>query len=146
VLSGRVVKLTTHLHLVSSVLHLSSWHTFLSVSLPAHSGRRPLIQFRNHFSQTVGLLGRVISPSQDLYLNTGQHKHRINGYTHQTCMPRVRFEPTIPASEREKTVNALDGAVAVTGTWHILPILITVHELLCPTKCSCNHCPANSII
>jgi hypothetical protein len=31
--------------------------------------------------QTVGLLGRVISSSQGLYLNTGQHKHRINAYT-----------------------------------------------------------------
>jgi hypothetical protein len=30
------------------------------------------------FLQTVGLLGRVISSSQDLYLNTGKHKHRIN--------------------------------------------------------------------
>jgi hypothetical protein len=27
-------------------------------------------------SQAVGLLGRVISSSQGLYLNTGQHKHR----------------------------------------------------------------------
>jgi hypothetical protein len=34
-----------------------------SVALPAHSGPRPLIQFRNHFSQSVGLLGRVISTS-----------------------------------------------------------------------------------
>jgi hypothetical protein len=30
------------------------------------------------FRQSVGLLGRVISPSQGLYLNAGQHKHRIN--------------------------------------------------------------------
>jgi hypothetical protein len=37
--------------------------------------------------QTVGLFGRVISSSQGLYLNTGQHKHRINTYTHQTFMP-----------------------------------------------------------
>jgi hypothetical protein len=38
--------------------------------------------------QTVGLLGRVISPSQGLYLNTWQHKHRINAYTpniHALC-------------------------------------------------------------
>jgi hypothetical protein len=48
---------------------------------------RPLIQFRNNFSQAVGLLGRVISPSQGCYLNTGQHKHRMNAYTHQTSMP-----------------------------------------------------------
>jgi hypothetical protein len=32
-------------------------------------------QFLDHL-QTVGLLGRVISSSQGLYLNTGQQKHR----------------------------------------------------------------------
>jgi hypothetical protein len=58
---------------------------FFAMALPAHSGPRPLTQFRNHFSQTVGLLGRVISPSQGRYLNTGQHKHRINAYTKRPC-------------------------------------------------------------
>jgi hypothetical protein len=29
------------------------------MTLPAHSGLRPLIQFCNHFSQTVGLLDRL---------------------------------------------------------------------------------------
>jgi hypothetical protein len=48
--------------------------------------------------QTVGLLGRVISPSQGLYLNTVQYKHRIDIYTHQTPKPCVGFEPTIPAT------------------------------------------------
>jgi hypothetical protein len=66
--------------------------------------------------QTVGLLGRVISSSQGLYLNTGQHKHRLNTYTYQTSMPCVGFEHTIPASERAKTVHALDRSVTVTGT------------------------------
>jgi hypothetical protein len=65
--------------------------------------------------QTVGLFGRVISPSQGRYLNTGQHKHRINAYTHQTSMPWVGFEPTIPATKRVKTVHALDRAATVTG-------------------------------
>jgi hypothetical protein len=60
---------------------------FFSMALPAHSGPWPLIQFRNYFSQTVGLLRRVISSSQGLYLLTGQHKHRINAYIHQTSMP-----------------------------------------------------------
>jgi hypothetical protein len=55
---------------------------FCPMALPAHSGPRPLIQFCNHFSETVELFGRVISPSQGRYLNTGQHKHRINAYTH----------------------------------------------------------------
>jgi hypothetical protein len=76
-----------------------------SMALPGHSGPCPLVQFRNHFSQTVGLLGRVISPSQGRYLNTGQHRCRINVYTHQTFMPWVGFEPIIPASGREKTVR-----------------------------------------
>jgi hypothetical protein len=68
-------------------------------------------QFRNNFSQPVGLLGRAISPSQGLYLNTGEHKHRINAYTHQTSMPYVGFKPTIPAFELAKT----DRSATVTG-------------------------------
>jgi hypothetical protein len=35
-----------------------------------------IFQFLDLFTQTVGLLGRVISQSQGLYLYTGQHKHR----------------------------------------------------------------------
>jgi hypothetical protein len=58
--------------------------------------------------QTVELLGRVISSSQGLYLNTGQQKHRINTYT-----------PTIPASERAKTVHALDRSATVTGLLNV---------------------------
>jgi hypothetical protein len=65
--------------------------------------------------QTVGLLGRVISPSQGLYPNTGQHKHRINTHTYQTFMPCVGFEPTIPAPERVKVVHALDRWATMTG-------------------------------
>jgi hypothetical protein len=42
-------------------------------------------QFLNHL-QTLGLLGRVISSSQGLYLNIGQHIHRKT-HTHQTSMP-----------------------------------------------------------
>jgi hypothetical protein len=57
----------------------------------------------------------VISPSQDLYLNTGQHEHRINAYTHQTYMPWMGFETTIPASERTKRVHALERSATVTG-------------------------------
>jgi hypothetical protein len=73
--------------------------SFLSMALPALSGPRPLIHFLNHFSQTVGLLVRVISPSQGRYLNKGLHKHRMNTYTHQTPMLCVGFARTIPAFE-----------------------------------------------
>jgi hypothetical protein len=56
-------------------------YIFFSMVLPAHSGPWPLIQFRNHFSQTVGLLGRMISPSQCRYLNTRQHKQNKRIHT-----------------------------------------------------------------
>jgi hypothetical protein len=56
------------------------------------------------FRQSVGHLGRGISPSQGRYLHTEQHKHT------QTSMPWMGFEPTIKAFERAKTVHALDRA------------------------------------
>jgi hypothetical protein len=70
--------------------------------------------------QTVGLLGRVIISSQGLYLNTGQHKHRINTYTYKISMPCVGFEPTIPVSERAKTVHDLDRSAALTDNLYII--------------------------
>jgi hypothetical protein len=45
-------------------------------------GSWPLLLFRNVFTQTVGLLERVIGPSQGRYLYTEQHKHRINAHRH----------------------------------------------------------------
>jgi hypothetical protein len=71
--------------ILSSYLRLGICIYFFSMVLPTLSGPWPLIQLRNHFfhklSQTVRLLGRGISSSQGVYLNTGQHKHRINAYT-----------------------------------------------------------------
>jgi hypothetical protein len=86
------------------------------VVLLTYSGSRPLIQFRNHFYSRT--LGRVISPSQGHYLNT-EHTH-----THQTYMPLVRFEPTIPASERAKTVHALDRSPTMTGIIYLTYLLM----------------------
>jgi hypothetical protein len=34
------------------------------------------------YTQSVGLLGQGISPSQGLYLQTEQHKHRIKAHRH----------------------------------------------------------------
>jgi hypothetical protein len=58
-----------------------------------------ICQFHDHFSQMVGL-GQVISSSQGLYLNTGQHKHRINAHTdiHALCWIRTH-DPGFRASE-----------------------------------------------
>jgi hypothetical protein len=72
-------------------------------ALQPFAGPWPLLQFRNLF-YTDAKTHRT-SESQGRYLHTGQRKHRINA---QTSMPRVGFEPTSPASERAKTVYALD--------------------------------------
>jgi hypothetical protein len=54
-----------------------------------------------------------ISPSQCRYLRTEQHKHRVD--VHITDIHALRgFEPTIPAIEQAKTVDALDRAATVS--------------------------------
>jgi hypothetical protein len=65
------------------------------------------------YTQSVGLLGQGISPLQVRYL------HRITQTQNkrtQSSMPRVGFEPTIPVSERAKTVDTLDRAATVIGS------------------------------
>jgi hypothetical protein len=66
------------------------------------------LQFLN-LRHSVGLLGRVISPSQGRYLTLIQNKHK------ETSMLRVGFERTIPSFERAKTVRALKFAATVIG-------------------------------
>jgi hypothetical protein len=56
--------------------------------------------FAIFFTQMVGLLGQVISPSQGRYLNTEQHKHRVNAYTDIHALSGIRtHDPSIRASE-----------------------------------------------
>jgi hypothetical protein len=76
---------------------------FLLIPLGARASVKRFVSLQFlKLRHSVGLLEPVISPSQDRYLTQAQNEHR------QTSMPRVEFEPTIPASEREKTVHALD--------------------------------------
>jgi hypothetical protein len=70
------------------------------------------LQFLN-LRDSIGLLGRVISPSQGHYLTQTRNKHK------ETSMPRVWFESTIPASKRGKTGLASDRAGTVISTLHI---------------------------
>jgi hypothetical protein len=52
------------------------------------------------FRQSVGLLRRVISPSQGRYLHTGQHTHRINILTDIHALSGIRnHNPSVRASE-----------------------------------------------
>jgi hypothetical protein len=70
------------------------------MALSAHSGPWPLIEFRNHISQMVGLLGRGISPSQGRYLNTGQYKYKMNPHSDIYAFSGIRtHDPSVRESE-----------------------------------------------
>jgi hypothetical protein len=70
------------------------------MALTALTGPWPLIQFHNHLvTESAGLLGRVIIPSQGRYLYTGQHKHRLNVYTDIHALNGIQtYDPSIRAS------------------------------------------------
>jgi hypothetical protein len=61
-------------------------------------------------SQTVGLLGWVISSSQGLYLNTGQHKQNKHIHIpniHALCGIRTHGDPCLRASEESTCLRPL---------------------------------------
>jgi hypothetical protein len=70
-------------------------------------------------------------------------KHRTtqtqNKHIHQTSMPCVEFELTIPASELAKTVQVLDRSATVTGHNYILPSsnLSRIHQFCQSKTVSC---------
>jgi hypothetical protein len=85
--------------------------SFLSIYLFINQSIIILLYLGRFFSflshtQSVGLLGCVVNPSQGRYLHTEQHKHRINAHKHP-CL-EWDFESTISSFERAKTVHALD--------------------------------------
>jgi hypothetical protein len=71
-------------------------------------GPWPLFSFLI-YSQSVGLLGRVNSSSQGLYLNTGQHKHTINTYAHNIhALSEIRtHDHSVPESEDSSCLRPL---------------------------------------
>jgi hypothetical protein len=70
------------------------------MALQPFVGPWPILYFRNLFTQSVGLLGRGISMSQGLYLQTGQHKHRINAHTDIHASSGIEdHDPSFRASE-----------------------------------------------
>jgi hypothetical protein len=94
----------------------------LSLWLYSPCGSWPLFSFLI-YTQSVGLLGRGISPSQGRYLHrTTQTQNKRT----QTSMFRVWFEPTIPVLERAKTVHAVDCTATVIGTDMYTFIILSV--------------------
>jgi hypothetical protein len=81
-------------------------------------GPWPLLQIRNiFFTQTVGLLGRVIGPSQGRYLRTGQRIHKIKAHTDIYALSGIRTQdPSVRASED----NSCGRAATVFGPVHTL--------------------------
>jgi hypothetical protein len=77
--------------------------------LPAHSGPRPLIQFRNYFLQTQG-----IPRTDDQLVAMPLPKHRTT-QTHTHTKHQCLKWDSIPAFKRTKTVHYLDRAVTVIG-------------------------------
>jgi hypothetical protein len=77
-------------------------HSFIHSSITLHPSLGPglFFSFVIMFTQSVGLLGRVIIPSQGRYLHTGQHKHRINAHIYIHALSRIQTQdPSVRASE-----------------------------------------------
>jgi hypothetical protein len=82
-------------------LYISLIHSFIN-GYTALCWVLPLshnVSFVIFLTQTVGLLGRVISPSQGRYLNKGQHKHTINGHNIHSLSGIRTHDPSVRASE-----------------------------------------------
>jgi hypothetical protein len=82
------------------------------MTLQPFVGPWSLFQCLDLFTQSVGLLGRGISPSQGRCLHTGEHKDKINA---QASMPQGGFEPTFSVFEWTNTFHAFDRATTVVG-------------------------------
>jgi hypothetical protein len=95
----------------SYLQHITSVYRFVS------------LQFLN-LIQSVGLLGRGISPSQGRYLTPTHNKRN------ESSTPWVGLQITIPGLERAKTFHALDRA-ATAIDW---PLLLRLLNSICSTN------------
>jgi hypothetical protein len=106
------ISLTTEIRIVERF--------YLSTALKPFIWPWPLFQFLDLFTQSVGPLGRRISPSQGRYLHTGQYKYRINAHRH----PCLKWDST-PRSQRSnerrqfmpKTARILWPACGTISEW-----------------------------
>jgi hypothetical protein len=81
-----------------------------SVVLQPFVGPRPLLQFHNLFYTDGRNPWTGISPSQGRYLDTGQHKHRINAHNtdiHALCGIRTH-DPSAEVSEDNSCLRLRD--------------------------------------
>jgi hypothetical protein len=79
--------------------------------------------------------GRSARRKADTY--TGEHKRRINAQRYPSLLG---FEPTIPVSERTKTVHALERASTVIGLFFPLHENIVLNKYYMPGVLCQNCC------
>jgi hypothetical protein len=80
------------------IIHFSFIHS--SMALQPLLGLGLFFSSVIFFTQSIGLLGGVISPSQGRYLYTEQHRHRINPQTDIHALNGIRtHDPSVRASE-----------------------------------------------
>jgi hypothetical protein len=102
--SGVISRVITTFSWTILSIYLSTYSTWSHLERRTSVKRFVSLQFLNP-RQSVGPLGRGISPTQGRYLprtTQTQTKRR------QTSMPWVEFEPTIPALEGAKIFHSLD--------------------------------------
>jgi hypothetical protein len=93
---------------------------YLSINQSINGSTVRLLDFGRFFSSLIlHTVGRILwtgdQQSQGLYPHTEQ---RTGNKRTQTSMPKVGFEPIIPAFDRANTVHALDRAATVIGRLH----------------------------
>jgi hypothetical protein len=92
------------------------------------------------YTRAVGLLERVISSSQGLYPNTGKHIYTpLNIHA-----PKAGFEPAVTASERSKTVHALNRDRHITIIVHINSIVRVFVNVVLARSRTWKYCPRKS--
>jgi hypothetical protein len=99
------------LHILPSPLILKHCKDLFVFLLRSHFGVSLII-----FLHTVGLLGRVISSSQGLYLNTGQHKQNKHTHTHthtHTKHPCPEWNSNIRSRLPSEETTCLMGSIHV---------------------------------
>jgi hypothetical protein len=90
------------------------WFLYLSIYLSIYGSKvlrwaSAAFSFSWSHIQSVGLLGRRISPSQGLYPHTEQHKHRIKAHNTDTHpLSGIRTpDPSVRASEDSSCLSPL---------------------------------------